>query len=450
MRKLKHILFTIASFVVFFFAFVLPEIGSWYQQSFPSIGDKTINDITFIDSLNGFAIASRNVNPDSSVILKTTNGGDSWSVVYSETPARFSRVQFINNSTGYISGKGGGTGFPALYKTTNQGNNWFTINGNLGNIYWDDMSVLNEDTIWLVDKNLFNGGVYRTTNGGLNWTQQVNYMSQNPNKIYMFNARIGFISNSLDNNLKKTTNSGLNWIDMPGGAFNDIRFIDSLTGWKAYRFDTLIKKTTDGGNTWIIQSFQSTGVYSGIIHQIFPMNKDTVWATGASALINSTYRGIIYKTTNGGNNWGYQIPDTSINIFNYSFIKFTDRLKGWAYSSFSAMGGVHTKTGGLDTTIFTKINLPGTGIVSDFRLYQNYPNPFNPKTVISYQLSVAGFITIKVYDLQGREIEKLINKRQSAGTYYVEFNANYLSSGIYFYSLQTENFKETKKMIYLA
>ncbi|MBX7046216.1 MAG: T9SS type A sorting domain-containing protein [Ignavibacteria bacterium] len=90
-----------------------------------------------------------------------------------------------------------------------------------------------------------------------------------------------------------------------------------------------------------------------------------------------------------------------------------------------------------------------TGEAADYRLLQNYPNPFNPGTVIRYQLSVAGNVSLKIFDLLGKEVASLVNEKQSAGSYAVDFNsAEYnLSSGIYFYTLNAGEFKETKKMV---
>lgn len=84
----------------------------------------------------------------------------------------------------------------------------------------------------------------------------------------------------------------------------------------------------------------------------------------------------------------------------------------------------------------------------DFNLAQNYPNPFNLSTRISYTILKSSFITLKIVDVFGREIRTLVNEVQKADRYSVEFNANDLSSGIYFYKLQVANeFVETKKMI---
>ena len=85
----------------------------------------------------------------------------------------------------------------------------------------------------------------------------------------------------------------------------------------------------------------------------------------------------------------------------------------------------------------------------DFYLSQNYPNPFNPSTKINYSVPEYGLVTIKVYDVLGYEVATLVNKEQVAGSYEVDFNAARLSSGIYFYKLQSGSFIETKKMILL-
>ncbi len=83
----------------------------------------------------------------------------------------------------------------------------------------------------------------------------------------------------------------------------------------------------------------------------------------------------------------------------------------------------------------------------EYRLYQNYPNPFNPSTRIRYRIGREGMVTLKVYNLLGEEVKTLVNENQRAGEYEVEFNASSLPSGIYFYTLQSEKYKSTRKMI---
>ncbi len=82
-----------------------------------------------------------------------------------------------------------------------------------------------------------------------------------------------------------------------------------------------------------------------------------------------------------------------------------------------------------------------------FMLNQNYPNPFNPSTTIKYQLPENGFVSIKVYDVLGKEVASVVNEEKAAGSYEVNLDAGKLSSGIYFYTMQAGNFVETKKMV---
>jgi Secretion system C-terminal sorting domain len=92
----------------------------------------------------------------------------------------------------------------------------------------------------------------------------------------------------------------------------------------------------------------------------------------------------------------------------------------------------------------TRSSLPGS-----FVLFQNYPNPFNPSTTISYQLSVNEFVTLRIFDVLGREVAKLVNERQTAGNHSITFNANNLPNGVYFYRLRANTFVETKKLTVL-
>jgi hypothetical protein len=91
----------------------------------------------------------------------------------------------------------------------------------------------------------------------------------------------------------------------------------------------------------------------------------------------------------------------------------------------------------------------GNKIPVEFKLYQNYPNPFNPASVIKFLIKDSRFTTLKIYDMQGREVAVLVNENLKAGIYEMEFNAAGLSSGIYFYRITAGDFTDTKKMILL-
>jgi hypothetical protein len=109
----------------------------------------------------------------------------------------------------------------------------------------------------------------------------------------------------------------------------------------------------------------------------------------------------------------------------------------------------------IDIVSHTLVLPPLTGIEGggdgplprEYALSQNYPNPFNPATTISYDLRSAGRVTLRVYDVLGREVATLVDGYQGAGTYTRTFDASRLSSGVYFYRLQSGSFVNTKKMV---
>jgi len=104
----------------------------------------------------------------------------------------------------------------------------------------------------------------------------------------------------------------------------------------------------------------------------------------------------------------------------------------------------------LASTITSVELVDGTdGFPKEFNLYQNYPNPFNPATIIRFELKQSGQTVLKIYDLLGKEVIRLVDEELPAGSYNVTFNANTLPSGIYFYRLESSGFNKVRKMILL-
>jgi len=436
---------SILTFIIAFNFSDNPPSG-WYQQFLPNLNSRPLADIQFIDSLLGYGITGDHTSGDTNYIIKTTNGGDNWFVI-NTLYKDLSRVQFINAYTGYVSG--GLNGIPALFiKTTNGGINWTDVNSSLpGRI--NDIFVLNEDTIWYTDEAILLGGLFRTTDAGATWVRQFYENGNIPSRIYMINSHIGFFSGSDVSVLNKTTDGGSNWsVIAAQNGFRDIYFSDSLTGWKSTGG---IKKTTDGGLNWIEQTLPSGGIIlTSAIRKFKNINNDTIWGVGAEAFYGSgRFRGLIYKTTNGGTSWGYQQPDTSFLINRYFNVDFINKNTGWSYGLYS---GVFTVSGGDSLTIFTSINNHIESSPELFLLHQNYPNPFNPKTIINYELKISSNVKLIIYDISGKEIAFLVNQRQTSGSYEIKFDGSNISSGVYFFRLEAEdskgnNYQETKKMI---
>ena len=153
------------------------------------------------------------------------------------------------------------------------------------------------------------------------------------------------------------------------------------------------------------------------------------YSTEGNLLWTDVYNGITLYS----NNWGVSIR--------------TDSL-GNAYvtgNSESTGSGIDIAT--IKYSAPTGINSVTNEIPVEFKLFQNYPNPFNPVTKIQYQIVNQGMVTLKVYDLLGREVKLLVNEIKSPGKYIVSFDASSLSSGVYFYKISAGEFSDVKRMV---
>lgn len=126
---------------------------------------------------------------------------------------------------------------------------------------------------------------------------------------------------------------------------------------------------------------------------------------------------------------------------NYKSITFVNRQKG----TFSALS---------DTLFFVSQNQVTVGIQpvnselpTEFALAQNYPNPFNPVTKIMFKIAVPSDVRLTIFDINGKEVQTLLNEKKSPGVYKVTWDGAGFTSGVYFYRLQTRDFTQTKKMI---
>lgn len=410
---------------VFFFAFIVNCTlltvncySQWVQQTVPV--SKPIQGIKFIDSLKGWACSGTTTPPDTAFILHTTNGGTNWFTQFSIYPFQFTSLSIVNNLVGYAGGDS--IGRPKLFKTTDGGINWFTLPVN-NNMAFIQLLFFNVDTGWE------NGGVIGpdirlTTDGGLTWQVRTSGIFSITERLFFLNYNTGFCAASF--NLYKTTNAGINWVQI-GNFMNAVRctyFLNDNTGWAGTDINK-IYFTSNAGVNWNLQSPPPNS--SSSVYDFYFINQNTGWAgTGFNK---------IFKTTNSGINWGYQI-DTS-GSYRISII---DSIHGWSCNN----GISHTLNGG---GIILAVHQISNETPLSYVLYQNFPNPFNPSTKIKYQILNSKYVTLKVYDVLGKEVSILVNEKQAAGIYETEFDGTHLPSGIYFYHLFTEDFTETRKMI---
>ncbi len=176
--------------------------------------------------------------------------------------------------------------------------------------------------------------------------------------------------------------------------------------------------------------------------QVIPDTVKLLWNSSSPLVMNYS---VNLSTDSSFNNYlDTLVVDTSFTV--YSLLPNQNYY--WRVKAFNEIGwGEFSKTGSFSTNVS---NVLETGItITEFALHQNYPNPFNPTTSIQYALSSKQFVTLKVYDVLGKEITTLINEEKPAGEYEVEFDGSGLTSGIYFYRIKAGSYSETRKMILL-
>ncbi len=179
---------------------------------------------------------------------------------------------------------------------------------------------------------------------------------------------------------------------------------------------------------WHCDRTSETADYPGYLYDIYAQRVDTsgniLWATN----------GVPVSTATNGQSFPKVLPIDGGG----AILTWRDHRGGANLDIYAQ----RLNANGTITDVKTSASMP-----DKFELYQNYPNPFNPSTVISWQLPVGSWVTLKVYNMLGQEVATLVDEKKKAGRYEVEFDASTLSSGVYLYRLQTETFTETKKLV---
>lgn len=399
-----------------------PLFAQWSHQI--SGTSNNLNTVHFTDNSNGWSAGNLGT------LLYTTNSGTSWTTQSINTTENINCIRFVNSVTGWVVGNNG-----TVFKTTNRGINWNQLNissQNLRSVFFID-----EVTGWIVGDSTT---ILKTTDGGASWVSQSDLTSFTIFSVFFINSNTGWIA--YKGGVLKTTNGGTTWkvVNITAREFHSVYFLDEMTGWVVGSVYS-IYKSTDGGESWGQEALAKRpdngdsppAIYTSVYFQ----NADTGWYT-----VSHSLGGRISKTLNGGSNWGTDFPST-MNESLYSMF-FVNSGDGWAVGENGTI--LHTSRG-IFTGISGNISTPKT-----ISLSQNYPNPFNPSTSIKYSVSsmtqgVPQNVKLIVYDITGRDIETLVNEKQSPGNYEIKFDATKLPSGSYFYQLRTDNFIQTKKML---
>jgi photosystem II stability/assembly factor-like uncharacterized protein len=375
--------------------FLLTMDGGKNWNSTPTSFDSkgAVTDFHFVDSLKGWLCTQwnhyvGNTDYSSGLIFGTTDGGRSWTQEVSDISySSLFGINFLDARNGIAAGYG------TILRTTDGGNSWL-LQFSSGNAFPVLYTAFLQDSLTGWAGGL--GTLYFTNDAGHTWHER-DTLDGIPcysiNALTFSSRTIGWIAGydwtSQSGFVARSTDAGTSWVRMSAGSSRDYRglqFTDDRHGW-VVGDDGTITSTEDGGATWKVQALRHV---RSNFHDIFFVDKSNGWVVGEHGAI---LRILIEKT-----------PATDVNL-----------------------------------------EVPSVPMT--FQLFQNFPNPFNPTTTIKYSLPSRQYVSLKTYDVLGRELQTLVDEVQDAGNTSLTLDARHLSNGVYFYRMVTPNYSSTKSMI---
>ncbi len=392
--------------------------GDTWNSIFDENSGKKVSSIYFEDSLIGWSCGNG--------IMKTTDGGNNWNIVYYNINLPNEKYNDIKPfGVNHIIAVGD---VGDIKYSTDNGGNW--TNNNYSSVKLNAVDMIDSHTGLICGDN---GLILKTTDAGLSWHSTYTGTTSNLKYVKCLSSEVvycGGVQNiSNESNLLKSSDWGTTWYSVSDDFIsnsNSIYFKDSLNAFAVGKKDTIVK-TTDGGIHWTLIGLNT--IYGLTLNKIFFINSRIGWICGDN--------GLVLKTSNGGENW-YEQKSSTVNKLLDVFALDSNRC--WIAG---------------ENTIFSTIN--GGGIMgiddnlnydipSTYYLSQNYPNPFNPSTTINYEVSKLSRVTITVTNLLGQEVARLVDETKQVGGYTLNWKADGLPSGVYYYRMMAGDRFEVKKM----
>ena len=451
-----------------------------------------LTDIHYTDANTGYAVSSLN-----KAVIKTVNGGTSWELTGGATVS-------YQWETKLSSSSGIGNGFyyapplyqspyrrdliyichgTKIYRSYDRGENWTQIaTVSLGSRAHSFYVSPLDTNLMVASMDASNGRIMRSTDHGQTWTQTWN------GNLTSYGMPLEMDPNSPNNlvlgpdngALLKSTNFGLNWTTLSSVNFVSPCDITIHHGNSNLMFlgdsgPAKLWKSTDGGVNWTLKNSQSTSEVPmiGISQLDTNIAFHTVWGTGG--VFRTIDRGENFtNVTTTGSAWGCDIAKddpTAFAFVTYGRAGYLSLNAGANFTGVTSIGSANAGvlylekgevlaqgTGGVyklkitynvnsTPVVVTGLEIVGSSIPDKYSLSQNYPNPFNPSTKIRYQLPENGRVKLTVFDIKGVEVATIINGVQNAGEYSVDFDGSRMTSGVYFYKLETDGLVDTKKML---
>ncbi|HTY10208.1 MAG TPA: T9SS type A sorting domain-containing protein [Bacteroidota bacterium] len=378
-----------------------PSDASW-TKDFPVQGFNS--NVAFVgDALGNFYASASHTNLGGPIIFKSTDDGGTWNLDTAGASLLRTGVLSIDENGGqHLGTSQWGSSYPSLLFTKAPGGSWvFDTVGFMSSNYSFTYSMASDHHGYL-----YITGSYFTTGGSV-----------------QVNGRV----------MRRPIAGGAWRVDTTGLP-SSVNYLSNLAPDKDGNMmglagSTLYKRTNGVWGTVPLPA-RAAGLFY-YINQFTVDSAGTIFASFSSFLSGG---GGIYSTTDGGTSWTFAGLDSlTVNeMISYGDSTYVSTDRGLFVITRNTVGtGVRTS--------------PVTPSV--FALEQNYPNPFNPATNVRFTIGSQQFVTLKIYDILGREVSTLVHVIMQAGNYTVPWNASNCSSGIYFYQLKAGDFIQTKKMI---
>ncbi|MBI3195084.1 MAG: T9SS type A sorting domain-containing protein [Ignavibacteriae bacterium] len=398
-------------------------------------------------------------------VYKSTDSGNSWTQQNTGLKARDMSGFLIDGSTLYANGN-------SIFKTSDDGTTWTNVRGNLKDSSSQPTLVYANGSL-LFARDYPANGLERSTDGGATWTLVGNGLPEYGSINSIIDVAGGLLTTK--DRVYRSTDNGDTWVKVDTAS--EIINVGNVVkiGSMVYAYGLGVFKSSDEGTTWVKAD-------SG-----FPAYFQIGALAGTSSVLfaSGSFSGGTYKSTNGGQSWAI----ISANIYSQFFVygnnlfgcranngifvhknfatsatKFSGDLPGntYTYTFTIHNGNMYAGTSGNGVwkrplTDVLEVKEIASGIPTGFSLEQNYPNPFNPTTNFEFRIvnfsakggsaSGGGLVTLKVFDILGREVATLVNENLHPGTFSVSWDATGQASGIYYYRLQSGEFSETRKLL---
>jgi len=397
-------------------------------------------------------------------LSKTTDGGITWTRT---SPPGISGAASAQNSIFVIAENFYGFGLnaapPRVYMTSNGGTSWYIGPLGLAGDFVSGVAFKDDKLTGIAVTSTSLPNIARTTNGGVTWTaaNTGTGLSGSSSVKWITGTNVCYLSGTAA--MAKSTDAGITWNTMtvPPGT-------SGLTHMEFARIGTLVLgyAVTNTGSVLGLVDIVSGVVDSvNVAFGLGPGAEDNIASVTGSLYSDNCdsvrVLGLVFTWRNAP---PYNVPNLNWKAGRKQRVQQNFPLPPAApgfpddvHLVYVVYPGGATQTLDIDILVagrFYTLAPPcaPTGVGEDYQLpdrfllLQNYPNPFNPSTIIRYQLPVHNYVTLKVYDVLGREVATLVDEVQGSGFKSVVFDASRLSSGVYFYRLSAGGFVETRKM----